>query len=126
MRSIVLGHSVDGRPIEGVEIATGVNRTNDGRAVYLNMGVHHAREWPSGEYPMEFAIDLVNGFNAADPRITSLLRRVRVVIVPVVNPDGFIVSRDTVAGEFRRKNCRPTLGDAAVPCEARSVASGSI
>ena len=124
VRSVVLGQTVDERPIEGVEIASGVNRTDDGRPVYLNMGLHHAREWPSGEFPMEFAIDLVNGFNGDDPRITALLRRVRVVIVPVVNADGFIVSRDTAAGEFRRKNCRPTLGDDALPCEARSVSSG--
>ena len=124
VRSVVLGQTVDGRPIEGVEIASGVNRTDDGRPVYLNMGLHHAREWPSGEFTMEFAIDLVNGFNGDDPRITALLRRVRVVIVPVVNADGFIVSRETAAGEFRRKNCRPTLGDDALPCEARSVSSG--
>ena len=124
VRSIVLGQTVDERPIEGVEIAAGVNRTDDGRPVYLNIGLHHAREWPSGEFPMEFAIDLVNGFNGDDPRIRALLRRVRVVIVPVVNADGFIVSRDTAAGEFKRKNCRPTLGDEALPCEARSVLSG--
>ena len=123
VRSIELGESVDGRPIEGVEIANRVNRS-DGRPVFVNVGIHHAREWPSGEFPIEFAIDLVDSFNGGDPRVTSLLRRVRVVIVPVVNPDGFIVSRDTAAGEFRRKNCRPTLGDAAIPCEARSTFSG--
>ena len=119
----MIGQSVDGRPIEGVEIAHRVNRS-DGRPVFVNVGIHHAREWPSGEFPLEFAIDLVDSYNADSPRITALLRRVRVVTVPVVNPDGFIVSRDTAAGEFRRKNCRPTLGDAALPCEARSTFSG--
>ncbi|MGH2953750.1 MAG: M14 family zinc carboxypeptidase [Solirubrobacterales bacterium] len=124
VRPLVLGQSIDGVPIEGVEIATGVNRTDDGRPVYLNMGLHHAREWPSGEFPMEFAIDLVDSFNGGDPRITALLNAVRVVIVPVVNPDGFIVSRAGGLGELRRKNCRPTLGDAAIPCESRLPTSG--
>ena len=54
--------SLEGRPIEGVEIATDVARTDDGRPVYLQMGAHHAREWPSAEFPMEFAVDLVKRY----------------------------------------------------------------
>jgi hypothetical protein len=126
-REVVLGQSLEGRPIEGVEIATDVNRTDEGRPVYLNFGLHHAREWPSGEFPMEFAIDLVESFNAGDARITALLNAVRVVIVPVVNPDGFVVSRGEGPGndQFKRKNCRPTLpGDALVDCDARVPNSG--
>ena len=60
MRKVTLPcASLEGRPIEGVEIATDVARTDDGRPVYLQMGAHHAREWPSAELPMEFAVDLV-------------------------------------------------------------------
>ena len=32
----------------------------DGKPVFLNMGVHHAREWPSSEHAMEFAYDLAD------------------------------------------------------------------
>ncbi|MEJ7751075.1 MAG: M14 family zinc carboxypeptidase, partial [Thermoleophilaceae bacterium] len=131
--------SLEGRPIEGIEIATGVNRTDDGRPVYLQMGVHHAREWPSGEFPMEFATELVQRFNAGDPRVVSLLGKVRTIVIPVVNPDGFAVSRgagpspvddnsnatsalslnDQAA--YKRKNCRPTVpGSEATPCAMRS------
>jgi len=30
------------------------------------MGVHHAREWPSGDHAMEWAYELVNGYNAGE------------------------------------------------------------
>ncbi len=140
VRQVVIGTSLEGRPIEGVEIASNVNGS-DGRPVYLNMGITHAREWPSGEFPMEFALDLAQNFGS-DPRITAMLERVRVVIVPVVNPDGFVASRsfgetpaddqDPVtggtlpliaagSGAYRRKNCRGvTPADQAIPCTART------
>lgn len=59
------------------------------------MGVHHAREWPAGEVVQELAFDLTHQ-NGKDPRVTALLDRVRVVIVPLVNADGFIASRNAV------------------------------
>jgi hypothetical protein len=68
-----------------------------------------------------------------------MLERVRVVIVPVVNPDGFIASRSfgtspaddsfeasipqiaTGSGAYRRKNCRGfTPEEQAIPCAART------
>ena len=38
----------------GLEITENVT-ANDGKPAFLNMGVHHAREWPSGEHAMEWA-----------------------------------------------------------------------
>src|SRR5438093_132272 len=90
--------TVLGEPIIGVEIARDVNRTDDGRPVYLVMGEHHAREWPSGEVAMEFALDLAHGYGT-DPRITSLLDRERVDVLPVINVDGFKISREDVAAD---------------------------
>ena len=140
VRSIVIGQTLEGRPIEGVEIAADVNRSDDGRPVFLNFGAHHAREWPSAEMPMEFALELVARWNANDPRVRSLLQRVRVIVVPIVNVDGFVVSRnanggavtpiddDSIAtlplivadsGAYKRKNCRPTNNDTASPCATR-------
>ena len=72
------------------------------------MGLHHAREWPSGELTMEFAYDLLKN-DGVVPRITNILDKARVVIVPVVNPDGFNLSR-TLGYEMKRKNCRITNG----------------
>ena len=136
-REITIGTTFEGRPIQGLEIAGDVNATGDGRPAYLNFGAHHAREWPSAELPMEFAIDLVEGYGS-NTRITNLLDEVRVFIVPVVNVDGFMASRgygyvasdntangglaDAIADRnaYKRKNCRPTgPGDSLLPCNLR-------
>jgi hypothetical protein len=93
VKPIVLPHaSLEGRPIHGIEITRNVH-LRDGKPVYLQMGLHHAREWPSGETAMEFAIDLVRNYGS-DPRITRLVDGVRTVVVPVINPDGYNLSRE--------------------------------
>jgi hypothetical protein len=108
--------SVGGRAITGVEIARDVNRADDGRPVYVVMGLHHAREWPSAEVAVEFALDLVA--RQGEPRVAALLTGVRVVVVPVVNPDGYAYSRGTALGgqpdpaaAAKRRNCRALPGD---------------
>ena len=137
-REVTIGTSLEGRPIQGIEIAADVDATDDGRPVYVQLGAHHAREWPSAELPMEFAIDLVTNYGT-DARITELLDEVRVLVVPVVNVDGFLASRsfgtspldddqvatlpDAAAGAnaYRRKNCRPiSPADALIPCAMRT------
>jgi hypothetical protein len=117
--------SLDGRTITGIEIGGKVRTRPDGRPTFVLMGLHHAREWPSGELAMEFAVDLVRSYGK-DRRITGLLDRARVVVVPVVNPDGFDLSRTdgqlldlrevdgggtvsilgTPGNAYKRKNCR--------------------
>ncbi len=85
--------SYQGRELEGVEIAENVNASaEDGRPVYLVVALHHSREWPSAEAAMEFAIMLAKGYGS-NARITSLLKKARVVVVPLINPDGFVASR---------------------------------
>ncbi|GAB2696384.1 M14 family zinc carboxypeptidase [Thalassiella azotivora] len=104
--------TVEGRMVHGIEIATDVHRVNDGKPIHLNMGAHHAREWPSAEHSMEWAYELINGYGT-DPELTELLDEVRVVVVPVINPDGFTISREApTTDEFglfsydmKRKNC---------------------
>jgi zinc carboxypeptidase len=119
-----------GKKVMGIEIAEDVDR-QDGRPAFFNMGVHHAREWPAGEMPMEWAYELVKGYKSGNARATNIVKNSRNIIVPIVNPDGFEASReagevagqaggrdesidDTVylvsgaatGGEYRRKNCR--------------------
>ena len=126
--------SLDGRTIRGIEIGADVRKAEDGRPVFALFGVHHAREWPGGELAMEFATELVEKFGRND-RITRLLHRARVVIVPVVNVDGFTMSRTdgamidlrdlneadplggttsvlaTPGNAYKRKNCRLVDGE---------------
>jgi hypothetical protein len=145
VRPITLNHKTyEGRPVEGIEIATNVN-ARDGRPAFLQLGVHHAREWPSGEHAIEWAHELVNGYRNGDARVRDLVTRTRTIVIPVVNPDGFNASREagelygnggghatdldgdgevsdpefiaaatTHLNEYRRKNCRFPVIDAAV------------
>jgi hypothetical protein len=127
---VTLPHpSLDGRDVHGVEIGKNVTGPDRGLPTFLMLGVHHAREWPSGENAMEFAVDLVNNYGT-DPRITDLVNRSRVVVVPVVNVDGFHMSRTdgglvdlreadgggtasilgTPGNAYKRKNCRVVDG----------------
>jgi hypothetical protein len=128
VRYFTLPHETfEGRVIEGIEIAPRVRR-RDGRPAFLMPGAHHAREWPSAEHTMEFAYELVRGWAQRRKPVRRLLRRARVILVPVANPDGFNLSREAgealgAAGgrggleetvnllipfEYHRKNCRYT------------------
>lgn len=93
VRPVTIGTTFQGRAIEGVEIADGVQGA-DGRPTFFLMGVHHAREWPSAESTMELAHLLAGG---EGERVASILQRVRVVVVPVVNVDGYVASREAAA-----------------------------
>ncbi|MEX2290326.1 MAG: M14 family metallopeptidase [Mycobacteriales bacterium] len=125
--------TIEGRTVHGIEITEQV-AAQDGKPVFLLMGLHHAREWPSGEHALEFAYDLVQGYGS-DKRTTDLLRRTRVVVVPVVNADGFhdsftggsvidlravddggtVSILGTPGAAYKRKNCRPADGVTSIP-----------
>jgi hypothetical protein len=97
-RPITLNNKTyEGRSVEGIEIATNPT-ARDGRPVFVQLGVHHAREWPSGEHAIEWAYELVNGYRSGDAHVRDLVTRTRTIIVPIVNPDGFNASRE--AGEL--------------------------
>ena len=117
--------TLDGRVVRAIEIGAGIRDRNPAKPTFLLMGAHHAREWPSAELAMEFAIDLAKSYGKSR-RITGLLKRARVIVVPVVNVDGFTYSRQdgeyvdlretdgggtgTILGTpgraYMRKNCR--------------------
>ena len=68
MRLITLPNKTwGGTDVLGIEIAENVT-ANDGKPAFVNMGVHHAREWPAGEHAMEWAYELINGYKAGDAR----------------------------------------------------------
>ena len=136
-----------GRDTIGIEIAANVNKA-DGRPVFGLIGMHHAREWPAAEVPLEFAYELLVN-PRKDARVTQVLKKTRVVIVPIINGDGYISSRtapidpdpdgetlvvpavgnvNLVQGvappggllTYRRKNCNGIIPSNAVPCELQT------
>ena len=115
VRPITLNHrSLLGRDVNGIEISTGAQNTGDGKPIFLIMGVHHAREWPSAEHTIEFAYDLAAQLRARRADDAAASSSTRTIVVPVVNPDGFNISREAATlGDFslfdyemKRKNCR--------------------
>jgi hypothetical protein len=118
-----------GREVEGIEIALDPYNIRDGKPIFLNMGAHHAREWPSAEHSMEWAYDLLDNYGN-QRRTTRLVRRTRNIVIPVINPDGFNISRsapdfpeetefDRFSYEMKRKNCWPNPA-ASGPCDNSS------
>ena len=91
VRRVVIGKSYQGREMSGVEIANNVDG-KDGRPVFFFVALHHAREWPSAESAMEFAHLLAAG--NGDARLRRILDNTRAVIVPLINPDGYVASRN--------------------------------
>ena len=118
-----------GRDVQGIEIALDPYNLRDGKPIFLQLGVHHAREWPSSEHAIEWAYELLNNYGN-ERRTTRLVRRTRNIVVPIVNPDGFNISRSAPAGppeddfgqfdyEMKRKNCWPNPA-ATGPCDNSS------
>ena len=116
-----------GRDVMGIEIATDVYNLRDGKPIFLNMGVHHAREWPSSEHAIEWAYDLLTNYGSSG-RTTRLVRATRNIVVPIVNPDGFNISREApdfppetefgaFSYEMKRKNCWPNPRFPRQPCD---------
>jgi carboxypeptidase T len=99
--------SLLGKTIYGVEVSTNVAQ-NVGKPTFLLTGAHHAREWPTAEFTMEFIWDLLLNY-AGDADAKNLLDSGKLIAVPVVNVDGYDLSR-SLQNEQKRKNCRITAG----------------
>ena len=117
--------SLEGRAIEAIELGDNPG-VDEGEPVFLQLGLHHGREWPAGEVTLEWAYELLEGAEAGDPEAVRRLEDSTTIVAPVVNPDGFNASREagqierdygvrlgdanaeisTLGLEFQRKNCR--------------------
>lgn len=115
--------SVLGREILGLRVGRepGVDR---GRPVFLVSGVHHAREWPTAEFALELVHELLQQ-DGRDPQITKLLDAVTLVVVPVVNPDGYDQSR-SLKLESKRKNCRANGPGLSADCGDQSNSAAGV
>lgn len=109
VRQIKIGTSAQGRDISALRI--GVHPTNDDdpappsrKTVLITAGLH-AREWISTSTANYIAYTLITGFGKA-PSITRLLEDFDFVIVPTLNPDGYIYTWET--DRLWRKNRQPT------------------
>ena len=78
-----IGTSLEGRPIRGVRIT----KAPAGSPGILFNATQHAREWGATTTAC-FIADRLVALEGTDPRVTALLSRAWVDVIPVVNPDG--------------------------------------
>ncbi|KAG9321357.1 hypothetical protein KVV02_007155 [Mortierella alpina] len=89
------GKTYEGREQAGIKIGKGPNN------VVLH-GLQHAREWISGAV-VEYIIDqLVTG---TDPKVAEYLKTFTFHIIPIMNPDGFVITQ--TKDRMHRKNTQP-------------------
>lgn len=109
----IVGSSLQGNDIYALTItapdAPG-NAIAD-RPVVLWNGAQHAREWVSPMTVSYLASKLADDYGS-DPRVDDIINNTRLVIVPVLNPDGYLYtwSSERYWRKNRRNNGNGTFG----------------
>lgn len=100
-----VGDSLEGNDIYALTLTGPDTAENpaDERPVVLWNGTQHAREWVSPMTVSYIASKLADDYGS-DPRVTDLIDNTRIVIIPVVNPDGYLYTWSDE--RFWRKNRR--------------------
>ncbi|MBX3394842.1 MAG: hypothetical protein KF841_05705 [Phycisphaerae bacterium] len=103
-RVFIVGTTIEGRNILGIEISDNPGIDEDEPAILLN-GLHHSREVVTPHIVVDAIQHLTNGYEAADPQIVAWVRNYKTICVPMVNLDG---SARVFSGDLNhRKNMRP-------------------
>ncbi len=97
--------TTQGREVKYVEITNNVI-AKDGKPVFFYMGGIHGNETPGAENGMEFIYDVVN-LSKTNPKVKALLDKVRVIDMPLVNPDGYEFKNAAGNPAPRRQSCGP-------------------
>ena len=105
-----IGLSLEGRPIRAIRIS----RVPAGTRVpgVLVNAAQHAREWATPMTAMYMVERLIEDADS-DARVSALLDRAEIFVVPVVNPDGYEWSWSAPANRLWRKN-RRSNGDGTI------------
>jgi ankyrin repeat protein len=86
-----LGPSVLGRHIWALRITDDLELEED-EPEFKYVSTMHGDEWVGNEMCL-FFIDLLLTNYGSDPRITNLINEIDIWIVPVMNPDGYVLNR---------------------------------
>ena len=80
----IIGKSVDGRNIYGIEIGKGTN------VLYIDANVH-AAEVANTLILIKFLSELTNEYESGNEEIINKLNNVKIAVIPCMNPDGYEV-----------------------------------
>jgi murein tripeptide amidase MpaA len=81
-----LGKTFEGRDIVVMRISKNINEEEGKKKSILITGLHHAREWATGEAALNIAEKLLE---SNDNELNKYLNDLDIYILPVVNPDGY-------------------------------------
>lgn len=107
--TFVVGRSYEGRDILGLKIRANRGAT---REFFFNGGIH-SREWVGPATVLYMANELVTRYGS-DANVTSIVDRLDLTIVPVLNPDGYVWTHLPTGDRLWRKNRQPNSGSICV------------
>src|SRR4029079_15547208 len=111
--------TTQGREVKYVEITNNVT-AKDGKPVFFYMGGIHGNEPPGAEDGMEFIYDVIN-LSKTNPKVKALLDKVRVIDMPLVNPDGYEFKNAAGNPAPRRASCGPVTPPATCATTATAL-----
>ncbi len=107
-QTIVVGNSLEGRPIRGIRIVGAGGPAGKPDVVYA--GGIHAREWIT-TMAMPFLAETLLTSYGSDPELTALVDRINFYVIPVQNVDGFVYTQtERMWRKNRRNNGNGTFG----------------
>jgi hypothetical protein len=98
--------SIQGRTIKYIEITNNASAVGDGKPVFFNMGAIHGNESAAAEDSLEFAYDVLLQAKT-NPKVNALLDKVRLIDLPLTNPDGHAAKNAAGNPAPRRASCGP-------------------
>lgn len=99
-----VGSSVEGRDILALKLSVSPAENLPGPPEIVFVGLHHAREWISGEVTLRLA-EFLAAHIGDMPRIRSIVEAAELWFIPVINPDGYLYTHTT--DRMWRHNRRP-------------------
>ena len=121
----VLGTSVQGREIRAVNISDNVGVQED-EPEFKYVSTMHGNEWVGNEMLL-YLMDYLLSNYASDPQVTELIDEVDIWLVPVMNPDGYVLNqrRQRLNGCGSQSQTSPTPSPArTTPPHGRAKETG--
>jgi murein tripeptide amidase MpaA len=104
-----VGKTLEGRDLPALHLFDG-SRGGRPTARIFWTGQIHAREWISGATVQYIVNQLALDFSRNDPTIVQILSQLEIIVLPIVNPDGYAWTWAAGGDRQWRKNRRRNVG----------------